>query len=92
MKTLEFPYSEDPKELIVCRDQTQIRQIQKAFRWDAQYTTWFASVCGNRYNRIIIFRPNQFNSQIEKEAFERELHESWLTRLFPKGEVVFIDV
>lgn len=87
----ELPYSENPKELIVCKNTNQIKQVQAAFKWDAQYITWAAAICGCRYNRIIVFKSSHFDSQAEKEAFEREFHETYQTRLYPKGEIIVID-
>lgn len=88
---LQYPFSPDPSELVVCRNENQIRQVQAAFHYDARYVSWFSALCGARYDKVIVFKPSHFESQIMKEAFERQLYENYPTWIKPKGSIIIID-
>jgi hypothetical protein len=61
-----------------------MRNVQKAFGLDAQYCTYWSSLTGNRFKRIIVFLPNE-ESEAEKEKIEKLVVEYLPTKFYVVG-------
>jgi hypothetical protein len=88
----EPEYNDNNGTLIVCKDNKQMIEVQRAFGHDADYITYWSAVCGRRYHRIIVFKTNSFESDIQRDNLENLIQVDLKTRLYVNdGEIIVID-
>lgn len=86
--TINSPFSDGPHDtLIVCRDLRHMLSVQRALKFDAQYTTYSSSLMGARFDQIIVFSSCDHGSKVVREMSEIYINEYLRTKLCPGGEL-----
>jgi len=85
-RTRSFPFGTDVDTLIVCRNE-EVRLIAiEALRLKAQYETYYSSLSGHRFDKIIVIPPYWVHcSEKEQQIFQDLVNDYLPTKLKTGG-------
>jgi hypothetical protein len=86
--SLRLPFGDDVDTLVLCINETHIRNVQEAFQLKARYQCFGDALMGHRFRRIIVFRP-QYQSRLQAVIMQDYLN-ALRTKLELGGKIIIV--